>query len=146
MPKAKLPKFSRPGVLRKLKPSSLLERLSPYRAYLASRHFDLPDSPDVPLDLEALGLVLGTPTIATPPMLCAELEMLEILAEQQCLLDFEDHHDALVKRLRTKGDSEGDIALKILRQEPDAAWETFDKRAIKVQRVMTSYRASKPLL
>src|SRR5437660_342283 len=142
MPKVKPPKFARPGLLRKLKPSSLLDLFNPYRSYLASRSFDLPDSTDAQFDIEALGLVLATPIAATPPELLEELEMLEILAEPQCLFDFEDHHIELVKRLRADGDSEADIALKILRQEPDTAWEAFDKRAIKVRRVMTSYRTT----
>jgi hypothetical protein len=137
MPKVKPPKFARPELLRKLKPSSLLDLFNPYRPYLASRDFDLPISHEAKFDIEGLGLVLATSIETTPAQMLEELEMLEILSDGQSLFDFEDHHCELVKRLRTDGDSDAAIALKILRQEPDAAWEAFDKRAIKVRRVMT---------
>lgn len=146
MPKVKPPKFARPGLLRKLKPSSLLDLFNPYRSYLTSRAFDLPTSNEATFDIEGLGLVLATSIETTPAQMLEELEMLEILSERQSLFDFEDHHCELVKRLRTDGDSDADIALKILRQEPDAAWEAFDKRAIKVRRVMTSYRTTNAVL
>ena len=145
MPTVKPPKFSRPELLGKLKPSSLYDLFSPYRSYLGGRGFDLPGSPASPLDVEALALVLATPTAATPADLCEELELLDILAEPQCVFDFEDNHAALVAKLRDDDDSPGDLALKILRKAPDDAWRAFDKKAVKVRRSMTSYRAVKPL-
>ena len=129
MPTVKPPKFSRPELLGKLKPSSLYDLFSPYRSYLGGRGFDLPGSPTSPLDVEALALVLATPTAATPADLCEELELLDILAEPQCVFDFEDNHAALVAKLRDDDDSPGDLALKILRMAPDDAWRAFDKKA-----------------
>ncbi len=145
MPTVKPPKFSRPALLGKLKPSSIHDLFSPYRGYLGSRGIDLPEKRASPPDVEALALVLATPTAATPPALCEELELLDILADPQCVFDFEDNHGALVAKLRADDDSPGDLALKILRKAPDDAWRAFDKKAVKVRRAMTSYRATKPL-
>lgn len=143
MPTVKPPKFSRPEVLGSLKPSSLSDLLSPYCPYLRERGVD-PGSPGSPVDVEALALILATPTAATPASLCEELELLDILAEPQCVFDFEDNHAELVAKLRDDDDSPGDLALKILRQAPDDAWRAFDKKAVKVRRSMTSYRTTKP--
>lgn len=145
MPKVKPTKFSRPDLLGKLKPSSLYELFNPYRSYLDRRGFLMPDTSANSMDVEALALVLATPTAATPPRLCEELELLDILAEPQCVFDFEDHHAALVAKLREDDDAPGDLALKIILQAPDDAWRAFDKKAVKVRRSMTSYRTSKPL-
>ena len=139
MPKVKPPRFSRPNVLKKVKPTYLLRLLKPYRPYLTDRGFKWPEPETAPIDFENLSTVLASAHPATPPDLVDNLELIDILSDEQQLFDFEGEHHALIAELQEPNDSPADIALKILLYSPEIAWRAFDKRAVKVNRSMSSF-------
>src|SRR5437870_13865611 len=81
----------------------------------------------------------------TPVELVETIELLDLLADPQCVFSFEDRPDAMVDSLREADDAPGDLALKIIRHAPHIAWQVFDRRALTMQRSMTSYIAVPPL-
>ena len=139
MPKVKPPRFSRPNVLKKVKPTCLLRLLKPYRPYLTARGFEWPQPETAPIDFENLSTVLASAHPETPPELVDNLELIDILSDEQQLFDFEGEHHALIAELQEPNDSPADIALKILLYSPEIAWRAFDKRAVHVKRSMASF-------
>ncbi len=130
MPAIKPPKFGRPELLRKLKPASRATLLNPFRDYFHGRGCPLPAVLDDDADYEAISLVLMSPDEHSPSELVETLEMLELLADPQCSFDFEQSAGDVVERLRESDDSAGDLAIKLLREAPDVAWQVFDRRAL----------------
>jgi hypothetical protein len=145
MPAIKPPKFGRPELLRKLKPASRSTLLNPFRDYFCERGCPLPAIFDDAADYEAISLVLMSPDEHSPSALIETLEMLELLADPQCIFDFEQSAYDVVARLREPDDSAGDLAIKLLREAPDVAWQVFDRRALAMPRSLTSYISSKPM-
>ena len=142
MPKVTPAKFSRPNVLKKVKPANLLAVLKPFRGYLTERGFVWPKSDKEPIDYGNLAKVLTSPRPDTPPELVDNLELIDILADDQQLFEFEGDYHALVSELQEPEDTAADIALKILLYSPDVAWRAFDKRAVHVKRSLASFLAS----
>ena len=145
MPAIKPPKFGRPELLRKLKPASRATLLNPFRDYFHGRGCPLPSVLDDGADYEAISLVLMSPDEHSPSDLIETLEMLELLADPQCNFDFEQSAGHAVERLREPDDAAGDLAIKLLREAPDVAWQIFDRRALGMSRSLTSYIASAPM-
>jgi len=129
MPIIKSPKFVRPELVRKLKPASLRALLDPFAAYLATRGVLLPENRLSPLDHRAISKVLLDMDERTPAELVETIELLNLLADPQCVFSFEDRADAMVDSLREADDAPGDLALKIIRHAPHIAWQVFDRRA-----------------
>lgn len=146
MPIIKSPKFARPELIHELKPSSLRSLLEPFRSYLETRGLQLPADRTVVLDYGAISDVLLGLDERTPPDLIETIELLDLLSDPQCVLGFEDRADAMVEGLRESDDAPGDLALKIIRHAPHIAWQVFDRRALTMQRSMTSYFAKEPLI
>lgn len=146
MPTIKPPKFGRPELLRRLSPASRSSLLHPFRAYFHGRGCPLPAEFDDHADYEAISLVLMSSDEHSPADLIETLEMLELLSDPQCMLDFELSAGEAVGRLRDPADSAGDIAIKLLRHAPEVAWRVFDRRALGMPRSLTSYVSSKPML
>jgi hypothetical protein len=136
----KAPKFSRPGILKKVKAKNLLTLLKPFRSYLEGSGFEWPKAADR-LDHEKLANVLASPRPDTPPELVDSLELVDVLSDEQQLFDFESGYGAIVSEVQERDDTAADIALKILLYSPDVAWKAFDKRAVRVKRSLASYLA-----
>ena len=142
MPKVKASKFSRPNVLKKVKTDNLLAFMEPHRDYLARLGFAWPDAGTAELDCHALAKILAVPRPDMPPELVDQLDLVDLLSEEQQFLAFESEYSQLVKRLQQPEDSAADIVMRVLRHDAKAAWKAFDKRALAVQRSLSSFLAA----
>jgi hypothetical protein len=129
----------RPGVLTKLKPSTITLLLTPFTAYLTAR-----GTPPEVLETGTAGLaeVMNTAASlceAAPPELIDRLELLDLLCDPGCGVNFEDSYPDLVSRYAQKGDSLEDIAARIIVHEPAVAWREFDRRALRAKRSFHAY-------
>lgn len=144
MPLLKRPLFSRPEVLRTLKPSSLHALLAPIRQQTLKRGVSIPA--DQPLDPDLVARALLELGEDTPPDFIETLELMDLLADPQCVFTFEERTDFSLESLREPDDSPGDLALKVIRHAPHIAWQVFDRRALALRRSMTSYLVRAPFL
>lgn len=125
----RFPSFVRLETLQSLKPSSLALLLNPRRDYLALRGVSI-DA----LDLDALIDVITNPELDTPPEFIEDFDLLDLITGVQSLLWFEEDYAAVLAELREPDDSPADVAVKILRRAPHAAWREFDRRALQCKR------------
>lgn len=139
MPVIRIPRIVRPGVLSNLKPSSIAALLSPFADHFAARGAPLDCLNDPEPILDHIVSVIASPIESTPPELVERLELLDLISDSQSSINFEDGHEALVKRLREKDDSDEDLAVKILIHAPDIAWREFDRQALQARRSLSSF-------
>ena len=142
MPKVKASKFARPNVLKKVKTDILLAFMEPHRDYLARLGFAWPADGTTELDCHALARILAVPRPDMPPDLVDQLDLVDLLSEEQQFLAFESEYSQLVKQLQQPLDSPADVVMRVLRHNPQAAWKAFDKRALTVQRSLSSFLAA----
>ena len=142
MPKVKASKFSRPNVLKKIKTDLLHAFMEPHRDYLVRFGFAWPAAGATELDCHALARILAVPRPDMPPDLVDQLDLVDLLSEEQQFLAFESEYSQLVKQLQQPLDSPADVVMRVLRHNPQAAWKAFDKRALTVQRSLSSFLAA----
>lgn len=131
--------FRFPGVLRRLKSSSLHLLFDPYAEYLRDREIILPDPVPADFDLAPLALVLANHTEKTPPALVEELEVLDLFSSVNSLLIFDSDHAEAVAHYREEDDTADDLAIKLLRYASEIVWREFDRKAIQQKRVFVKY-------
>jgi len=140
MPTIRPPRLIKPGVLANMKRSSVRDLLSPFTPYFAGRGIELSEAGSEDFDLNQLFEVLASPTESTPPELVERLDLLDLIAETQSTLSFEEEFHELVSRLREADDTAADLAVKILIEAPEIAWREFDRRALLAPRSLVSFR------
>ncbi len=139
MPSTRPPRLVRPGVLTRLNPSTITLLLEPFAPYLAAR-----GTPPEVLATGADGLAGVMHTAASlceaaPPGLIERLELLDLLCDPVCGVNFEDTYPDLAARHAQEGDSPEDIAARIIVHETAVAWREFDRRALGAKRSFHSY-------
>lgn len=123
----------------------MLALFSPHSEYLGKRGIVLPPDLDDSYDFAGLGLVLANHRHDTPPSLVEELELLELFSSSNNLLSFEEDHAELVKKFRAESDTLDDVAVKMLRHNPEIVWREFDRQAVKTKRSFVSYNVGMPV-
>jgi hypothetical protein len=139
MPVIRIPRIVRPGVLSKLKPSSIVALLSPFAEHFAARGAPLDCLSGPAPILDSIVSVIASPVESTPPELVERLELLDLISDSQSSINFEDCYESLVNRLREKDDSDEDLAVKILIHAPDIVWREFDRQALQAKRTLASF-------
>jgi len=139
MPVIRIPRIVRPGVLSKLKPSSIVALLSPFAEHFAARGAPLDCLSGPAPILDSIVSVIASPVESTPPELVERLELLDLISDSQSSINFEDGYESLVNRLRENDDSDEDLAVKILIHAPDIAWREFDRQALQAKRSLASF-------
>ena len=142
MPKVKTSKFARPNVLKKIKTEILLGFITPHRDYLVRLGFVWPSDGETEVDCHTLARILAVPRPDMPPDLVDQLDLVDLHSEEQQFLAFESEYSQLVKQLQQPLDSPADVVMRVLRHNPQAAWKAFDKRALTVQRALSSFLAA----
>jgi hypothetical protein len=139
MPVIRIPRIVRPGVLSKLKPSSIVALLSPFAEHFAARGAPLDCLSGPGPILDSIVSVIASPVESTPPELIERLELLDLISDSQSSINFEDCYESLVNRLREKDDSDEDLAVKILIHATDIVWREFDRQALQAKRTLASF-------
>ena len=145
MSSIRIPRIVRPGVLSRLKPSSLEALLAPFTDYFARRGASLDCLRAAEPVLDEVISVIATPVEFTPAELVERLELLDLLSDSGCSIHFEDGYRNLVARLREADDSAEDLAVKILIHAPEIAWREFDRQALQARRSLVSFSCNPAL-
>lgn len=143
MAKPKIKRFGNPEFLRKIKPESLLKLLRVFDDFfrLIGMDFSGPTLNDAQLD-QLSALIISPPSTCPGPFLDA-VDMLDTLSSDAGLDELRMVDPKLVGKVQKKGDSAGDIALKIWLIDRNALERTYTKFSIDLGRTMTCYSPGK---
>ena len=140
MPTIQRPRLLKADTLRSMNPQNLERLLFPFYAYFESRDLDLNGLIVGGFDFDRLAAILASARDNTPPRLIEQIDTLDLISNSQSLLNFEtEYHDA-VKLLHEEGDTEADLAVKLLLDYPDVASREYDRQALRADRSLVSFR------
>lgn len=140
MPTIQRPRLLKADTLRSMNPRNLERLLSPFRAYFNSRDLILDGLCAGDFDFDRLAAILASARDNTPPRLVEQVDTLDLISNSQSLLNFEtEYHDA-VKLLHEEGDTEADLAVKLLLDYPEVASREYDRQALRADRALVSFR------
>jgi hypothetical protein len=140
MPTIRRPRLLKAGVLKDMKPATLIALLTPHTGYFRTREVSIEQLSAPNFDFSALAAVLALSTERTPPELVEHLELLDLISDSQSSLNFETEYHQIVQRLREPDDGPADLAVKILLHAPDIALHEFNRQSLNADRSLVSFR------
>lgn len=143
MSKSKIKRFGNPEFLRKIKPETLLKLLAKFRSFFQGRGMNFNGATLNPQQLEQLsGLIVSPPSTCPGPFLDA-VDMLDMLTSNTGLDELRMVAGDLVRKVQEKGDTAGDIALKVWLIDRHAIERIYTKFSIDRGRTMKCYSPGK---
>lgn len=113
MAKSKIKRFGNPEFLRKIKPETLLKLLRKFHGFFQERGMDFNGSNLNPAQLEQLSALIVSPPSTCPGQFLDAVDMLDMLTSNTGLDELRMVAGELVRKVQEKGDTAGDIALKV---------------------------------
>lgn len=143
MAKTKIKRFGNPGFLRKIKPENLLQLLRRFEDFFLLQGMDFSGASlnDEKLD-QLSALILAPPSSCPGPFLDA-VEILDMLSTNEGLDELRMVNAELVRKVQEKGDSAGDISLKIWLLDQAALERIYTKFSIDRGRTMKCFSPGK---
>lgn len=133
-------RFGNPGFLRKIKPKNLMCLLRKFAAFFESRGINLSGGDLSEDQLEHLSAIIVSPPSACPGDFLAAVDLLEMLTSGPGIDELRVVVPELVKKVHEKGDTVGDIVLKVWILDAKAIQRIYTKFSLKRDRTMKSFR------
>lgn len=140
MSKTKFRRFGNPDFLRNIKPETLQKLLLRFGPFFERQGIDLKGKVLSPGQFDRLSALFVSPPSTCPGPLLDAVDMLEMLTSRAGLSELREVLGPLVKKVHEKGDSAGDIALKIWLLDRHAIERIYTKFSIDRGRTMKCYR------
>jgi hypothetical protein len=133
-------RFGNPGFLRKIKPKNLMCLLRKFAVFFESKGINLAGGDLSNDQLEQLSAIIVSPPAACPGDFLAAVDLLEMLTSGPGIDELRVVVPELVKKVHEKGDTVGDIVLKVWILDAKAIQRIYTKFSLKRDRTMKSFR------
>jgi hypothetical protein len=139
----KIKRFGNPDFLRKIQPDNLRALLLRFEGFFAKMSYPIPSAGEFTSnDLDHLATILVSPPSITPGALLDAVEMLEMLTSGNGWTELQMIAGDLVRKVKAKEDSPGDVALKVWLLDPKAIERIYTKFSIDSGRTLVCFRAA----
>ena len=139
MTKTKIKRFGNPEFLRRIRPETLMKLLKKFGGFFEERGVKLAGTSLGPGQLDQLSSLIVSPPSACPGGFLDAMDMLEMLTSNAGLDELRMVAGDLVRKVHEKGDTSGDIALKVWLIDPRAIERIYTKFSIDRGRTMRCY-------
>jgi len=139
MAKPKIKRFGNPEFLRKIKPETLLKLLRCFNEFFLKRGMDFSGSSLNATQLDQLSALIVSPPSTCPGAFLDAVDMLDTLSSNAGLDELRMMDAQLVRKVQEKGDSAGDIALKVWLMDRTALERIYTKFSIDRGRTMKCF-------
>jgi hypothetical protein len=136
----KIKRFGNPEFLRKIKPETLLKLLCKFNTFFQGRGINLNAADISPQQLDQLSALIISPPSTCPGGFLDAVDMLDTLTSSAGLDELRLVAGALVRKVQQRGDSAGDVALKVWLLDPRCIERIYTKFSIDRGRTMKCYR------
>lgn len=143
MAKPKIKRFGNPEFLRKIKPETLLKLLQKFNGFFKGRGIHFSGSTLNPAQLDHLSALIVSPPSTCPGGFLDAVDMLDMLTSNTGLDELRMVAGDLVRKVQEKGDTAGDIALKVWLIDRHAIERIYTKFSIDRGRTMKCYSPGK---
>jgi len=143
MAKPKIKRFGNPEFLRKIKPETLLKLLRCFDDFFRSRGMDFSGASLNDAQLEQLSALIVSPPSTCPGAFLDAVDMLDTLSSNAGLDELRMVDGELVRKVQEKGDSAGDIAVKVWLMDRTALERIYTKFSIDRGRTMKCFSPGK---
>ena len=143
MAKPKIKRFGNPEFLRKIKPETLLKLLRCFDEFFRSRGMDFSGASLNDAQLEQLSALIVSPPSTCPGAFLDAVDMLDTLSSNAGLDELRMVDGELVRKVQEKGDSAGDIAVKVWLMDRTALERIYTKFSIDRGRTMKCFSPGK---
>jgi hypothetical protein len=143
MAKPKIKRFGNPEFLRKIKPETLLKLLRCFNDFFRERGMDFSGSSLNDAQLEQLSALIVSPPSTCPGAFLDAVDMLDTLSSNAGLDELRMVDGELVRKVQEKGDSAGDIAVKVWLMDRTALERIYTKFSIDRGRTMKCFSPGK---
>jgi hypothetical protein len=133
-------RFGNPGFLRKIKPKNLMCLLRKFAVFFESKGINLSGGDLSEGQLEHLSALIVSPPATCPGDFLAAVDLLEMLTSGPGIDELRVVVPDLVKKVQEKGDTVGDIVLKVWILDAKAIQRIYTKFSLKRDRTMKSFR------
>ena len=142
MASIKILRYGNPDFLRKIRPENLRAFLLKFKDFFNRIKFAIPDGDFSDADLDRLAGILVSPPSFTPGLLLNAVEMLEMLTSTNGWSELQMLAPDLVRKLKSRNDGAGDIAIKVWLLDRHAIERIYTKFSISSARKLVCFRAN----
>lgn len=139
MAKTKIKRFGNPDFLRKIKPETLIKLVLKFGDFFKGRGIHLQGHTLNPEQLDQLAALIVSPPSSCPGPFLDAVDMLDMLTSTAGLDELRMVAGDLVRKVHVKGDTAGDIALKVWLIDRHAIERIYTKFSIDRGRTMKCY-------
>jgi hypothetical protein len=133
-------RFGNPGFLRKIKPKNLMCLLRKFAVFFESKGINVSGVELSSAELEQLSAIIVSPPTNCPGDFLAAVDLLEMLTSGPGIDELRVVVPDLVKKVQEKGDTVGDIVLKVWILDSNAIQRIYTRFSLKRDRTMKSFR------